>query len=760
MLMVEAEGALFNRLPFLNRYPFLNIGGSDVFLYEKPYSNRMPFLNRLPFLNGSINPDDGTFISNRLPFLNQDSEGNDYSSFSNAFVIINETDFINAGTGTPMLLQPVNVITGVGVTPHKGYPDPDGNTGQIFPAAFLSDYFIVTLEPGNLEILPAPVQVTFEDDENDESPNDGIVKTTYNGKPQTPVLSVIAYSDNSDDYPENPADLSEFIRLNYKNNDTGVESYIPPINAGEYTVTAEILDDDPTDDVLPNYVLASCAQCDEAVTFIIEKADLTVWADDASTVYCDPIINSTCPDLSITFNYDGFKTKEDGTVETAADVFVQGYPYYDIKNENDNLWNGDVGSYLIIPSYPPNEVLNYNIVVPDVKPYGILTVTPAPATVTITNTEHVYDGLEKRVTVTTDPPDVVLYDVMYTIPGETDPLTELPVNAGTYNVTVTLNGNYNGFAAGTLTVDKASLTLEALDVYVDYGNVPVYEYSLTGFVPGEDEHSVFGGEKVQFTLNPSNITGPGEYVIAPYLSEPENYKFGESNSNIINGILYVNEVGNGLKKIRTYLDCVVDNSGDSGYPLIARFFYENTNDFDIYIEPGVENYLISEGAYEIIEPIPNVFYSGGGTFEVAFDGNKLTWVVISFDSNSGHKTSVSTDASSTSGRCSTAGARIADSSLGTANAESMEDELLFQNGSIVIYPNPVKDKFIIRFAGEQEKVQDIFLFDSQGKYHILKAHWITSENGYEVDLSQMNSGLYLIKLDLENSQQIYRVIKE
>ncbi len=749
MLMVEAEGALFNRLPFLNRYPFLNIGGEDVFLYEKPYANRMPFLNRLPFLNGSF-LEDGTF-TNRLPFLNQDSEGDGYSSFSNAFVIIDETDFINAGIDQPMELLPVNVITGIGVTPHTGYPDDDGNMGQIFPAALISDYFVVTLEPGNLEILPAPIQVTFDDEDNDD-----VITTIYTGQPQIPAITATAYSDDPADYPSGTLpDLSGFLQLKYYN-DSGTELPGPPVDAGTYTVTVEIIDD-PGDDLLPNYRLEStCTECDVTVLFNIEKADLTVWANDAEYVYCDPAINSTCPDLSITFNYDGFKTREDGTVETAADVFVQGYPYYDIKNENDNLWNGDVGSYLIIPSYPPNEVLNYNIVVPDVKPYGILTVTPAPATVTITNTEHVYDGLEKRVTVTTDPPDVVLYDVMYTIPGETDPLTELPVNAGTYNVTVTLNGNYNGFAAGTLTVDKASLTLEALDVYVDYGNVPVYEYSLTGFVPGEDEQSVFGGEEVLFTPDPSDISEWGEYTITPSLHEPANYYIDP----IINGTLYVNEIGNGLKKIRTYLDCVVNNSDDPEYPLIARFFYENTNDFDIYIEPGVENYLISEGTYELIEPVPNVFYAGGGIFEVAFDGNKLTWVVISFDSNSGHKTSVSTDASSTSGRCSTAGARIADSSLGTANAESMEDELLFQNGSIVIYPNPVKDKFIIRFAGEQEKVQDIFLFDSQGKYHILKAHWITSENGYEVDLSQMNSGLYLIKLDLENSQQIYRVIKE
>jgi len=283
---------------------------------------------------------------------------------------------------------------------------------------------------------------------------------------------------------------------------------------------------------------------------------------------------------------------------------------------------------------------------------------------------------------------------------------------------------------------KASLTLQALNLYTDFGTDPVYEYSLSGFVLGDDESSVFGVEEVQFTLDPSAITGSGEYVISPYLSEPMNYYLV-----ITNGYLYVNEVGNGLKKIRTYLDCVTD-SGDPEYPLIARFFYENTNDFPIYIEPGEpglsDNYLLSEGQYQLIpgQPIPHVFEPGGGTFDVMFDGNKLTWVVISFDSNSGHKTSVSTDASLASARCSS-GARIADASLGGANTESMEDEL--SSGSIVVYPNPVKDKFIIRFAGEQENVLDVFLFDSQGKYHTLKGHWITSESGYEVDLSQMNS---------------------
>jgi hypothetical protein len=193
----------------------------------------------------------------------------------------------------------------------------------------------------------------------------------------------------------------------------------------------------------------------------------------------------------------------------------------------------------------------------------------------------------------------------------------------------------------------------------------------------------------------------------------------------------------------------------SVYPYIAYFRYENGNPFDIYIQKGSpENIITGDGSFDASSQ-PDLFLSGGGTFTIPFDGNRIIWSISSYESN--NKTAVSSDASSTSGRCQKVeGARMADATQNTLDAQ-ISDET---TGAIHVYPNPVKDKFIISFAGREENIREIFLIDSQGRYHTVRSQWILSENGFEVDLSEVNKGVYLIRLDLENKYEIFRVVKE
>lgn len=82
-----------------------------------------------------------------------------------------------------------------------------------------------------------------------------------------------------------------------------------------------------------------------------------------------------------------------------------------------------------------------------------VTVTPAPADLTLTNLAQTYDGNPKPVTVTTTPsglPFAVTYDT----------LSDEPVNAGTYAVEANITApNYQGTASNTLVVAKASQTI-------------------------------------------------------------------------------------------------------------------------------------------------------------------------------------------------------------------------------------------------------------------------------------------------------------
>jgi hypothetical protein len=84
-------------------------------------------------------------------------------------------------------------------------------------------------------------------------------------------------------------------------------------------------------------------------------------------------------------------------------------------------------------------------------------IAKAPATITI-GTEYTYDGTVKAATVTTNPAALSLVTVAYSQNGL--PVTQ-PINAGTYQVTATLdNPNYEApLATGTLIINRAQPVL-------------------------------------------------------------------------------------------------------------------------------------------------------------------------------------------------------------------------------------------------------------------------------------------------------------
>jgi hypothetical protein len=521
-----------------------------------------------------------------------------------------------------------------------------------------------------------------------------------------------------------------------------------PINAGDYIVEAVVVD--------PNYT--ECNGCTFTETFTINKADLTVKADDLinedALTYCDPAVDDPCDILNpvVTFTFTGFVVDENGNpIDDAASVFPQGISYVIEDNDGEvnsgNAYAGNAGTYYIKPIA---QAANYDIVAQN----GIMTVNRAEAYFQFVEDESFdYDGIEKNATVKSIPEDrIITYTILY------NGISQLPINAGPYTVEVLVddpNYTYSGTGSGLLTINKVPLTLEAHDVFIDFGEDPAnsYTYSLYGFVGSEDEFSVFGdvGADVQFAVE--SYSEPGSYTITPSLVDPTNYYIDQPT---ITGTLYVNWVDDKAKKIRTYLDCVQE-SGDPEFPFTAYFFYENTNSYPIYEEPGGPyNYIVSEGVYDGTLP-PAEFVPGGGSFTVNFDGQKLTWTVFS---GSNHNTSVSSDASSSSGRCSFDNARIGDVNTETSNSESLEDKLNVGNSSIMIYPNPVRDKFILTIIGDKETVGDIMMFDALGRFHDVRSSWNSAANGFEVDVAHLNHGLYLLKINIDAEDKIFRIIKE
>jgi hypothetical protein len=86
-----------------------------------------------------------------------------------------------------------------------------------------------------------------------------------------------------------------------------------------------------------------------------------------------------------------------------------------------------------------------------------LTVEKATATVTLNNLTHTYDGTAKAASATTTPAGL---NVKFAYSQNSNPVTN-PTNAGSYNVVATVDDpNYQGSKSGTLTIEKATQTID------------------------------------------------------------------------------------------------------------------------------------------------------------------------------------------------------------------------------------------------------------------------------------------------------------
>ncbi|WP_422360336.1 MBG domain-containing protein [Reichenbachiella sp.] len=162
--------------------------------------------------------------------------------------------------------------------------------------------------------------------------------------------------------------------------------------------------------------------------FMIEKAGLTVTADDKSITYGEDF-------PSLTFVYDGFMNEEDASVlsetpipSTTADA------------------SSDAGTYDI--SLTGGAADNYTLTLVD----GTLTIDKAEATIALTDLTYDEDGTAKSPTVVTDPVDL---NVSLTYDG----VSEAPSAAGTYEVVAIIDEtNYTGSTTATLTINEVTVT--------------------------------------------------------------------------------------------------------------------------------------------------------------------------------------------------------------------------------------------------------------------------------------------------------------
>lgn len=146
---------------------------------------------------------------------------------------------------------------------------------------------------------------------------------------------------------------------------------------------------------------------------------------------------------------------------------------------------------------------------------GTLTVSPAAATVTLSNLNHVYDGTAKSASATTDPPNLA---VALTYDGSPN----APTNAGSYQVIGTVvNANYVGSASNTLTIAPAAppvVTLQPLSRTNVVSSSVTFSVTATGAPPlsfqwRKEGTNVSGATDRTYTIVGVQTNDAGDYSV-------------------------------------------------------------------------------------------------------------------------------------------------------------------------------------------------------------------------------------------------------
>jgi 6-phosphogluconolactonase (cycloisomerase 2 family) len=270
---------------------------------------------------------------------------------------------------------------------------------------------------------------------------------------------------------------------------------------GTYPIVPTLVD--PTGK-LSNYTVVS-----NNGVLTVTGASLTVTVDNASRLYGDPnpVFTGT-----ITGIQNG-----DNITATYASVADPTSP---------------VGTYAIVATLvdPTGKLANYSVVVNN----GILTVTPAPLSVTADNASRLYGdpnpaftgtiiGLRNNDNIT----------AAFASAGPASPV-------GTYPITATLvdptgkAGNYVvTFVNGTLTVSPTPLSVTAANASRFYGDPnPAFTGTITGIKNGDNITASYSS-----TATPASA--PGTYPIVPALVDPTGKLSNYTVTALNNGILTV-----------------------------------------------------------------------------------------------------------------------------------------------------------------------------------------------------------------------------
>lgn len=383
---------------------------------------------------------------------------------------------------------------------------------------------------------------------------------------------------------------------------------------------------------------------------------------------------------------------------------------------------------------------NYSLLMDTRSPAPVFVIKPKTATITPSAGQtKVYGDADPVFTYTNDAGIASFTGKLGRAAGE---------NVGNYaytlgtlsagnNYLLSLNGT-NSFA-----ITKASLTVKANNTYIFQGDpLPTFTATITGLKNNDKP-------VISFTVTPVCTGKAGTYTIVPAFKTFANA--GNYNTTFINGILYVNPDGNGAKKLKPSLDCIFEITSPSPgqFRYIAHFVCQNDNATPLYVPIGTDNSVSSASGLFDASAQPVVFMPGLTRFDVPFDGNKVTWTVRSYDSD--HKTSVASNASSTSSRCS--------NNVRMMDVPAKEERAVVQTVDARVYPNPAHDRVVVNLKTGVLSESGLAIYSAAGVAVPVKAAHRISAGSIELDITNIPAGYYVVKVKSDNNYQIFRFVK-
>jgi hypothetical protein len=311
-----------------------------------------------------------------------------------------------------------------------------------------------------------------------------------------------------------------------------------PTNAGSYEVIATITE--------PNYVGSATN------TLVVSPAAATVTLTNLAQVYDGTarLVGATTEptNLNLTITYAG-----EANAPTNA------------------------GSYEVIGTITePNYVGSAT---------NTLVVSPAAATITLTNLAQVYDGTARVVGATTEPPNL---NLTITYAGEAN----APTNAGSYEVIGTINElNYVGSATNTLVVSPASAVVTLTNL--------AQVYDGTARVVGATTEPTNLNLTITYAGELTAPTNAGSYEVIATIAEP-NYVGSATNTLVVSPAAATVTLTN--------LAQVYD-----GTARLVGATTEPTNLNLTITYAGEANAPTNAGSYEVIATITEPNYVGSAT---------------------------------------------------------------------------------------------------------------------------------------------------